>query len=253
MKPDCKLQIPAECKFPFVYKNLPYTTCTGVDATNTMWCSTDRTYAGQWKQCNDPCSGKWSVKAIASTVVAGSVALTGIGLMGAAIHNNQKHGEFNPFVQKPVGGEVTPGATAVVTVAPVVVTVTGAPFLIQAPVSQAPGAPAVGVMGQVISVPASTVAEGRRLRALAAIPVEIDVPVGVLVTPAVAPTTTMGPTEANQHMGLLIVGVLLVACCLGCICSVAVAHYAGFGKKRKQRVDPNANQAGYPQAYDSNE
>merc|ERR1719454_1583052 len=93
----CKMIIPPECVLPFTYKGLVYHTCTGTDAMNTLWCSTTGTYSGKWKECTDPCKKQWGAKKIASTVIAGSVAATGVGLMAAAIANNQKSGHFNPF------------------------------------------------------------------------------------------------------------------------------------------------------------
>jgi len=226
--PSCKLEIPAECVFPFTYKGLEYTTCTGVDAVRTMWCSVEQKYEGHWRQCKDPCHNKWPVKLIASTALAGSVAAAGLGLIAAAVHK---------------GAQKT-------TAAP---TGTTAPaFVLKEPVSAVPGGVAVGVMEQIVAEPArrmNGLGSSRQLQGAATpIPVEIDVPVGVLVG---SNKPTMGPAEANQHLGLLIVGIGLVICCVGCLCSIAVAHAAGFGKKKKRAVDPSDNQAGYPQAYDA--
>jgi len=89
-----------------------------------MWCSTTTEYDGHWKQCIDPCKNKWPVKKIASTVVAGSVAATGIGLIAAAVANKKHGGDFNPFAPNgPVGEKKpTPAPAATATAAPIATT-----------------------------------------------------------------------------------------------------------------------------------
>jgi len=229
--PSCKLEIPSECQFPFTYKGLEYTTCTGVDAVKTMWCSVERKYEGHWRQCKDPCHNKWPVKLIASTAIAGTVAAAGLGLIAAAVHKGAQ--------------------SQTVTAAPAGSATTAAAFMLKEPVSLVPGGVAVGVMETVVSEPARRMnGLGRQLQGTTAGPimVEVDVPVGVL---AGSYKPTMGPAEANQHLVWLMVGIGLVICCVGCLCSIAVAHAAGFGKKKKRAVDPSDNQAGYPQAYDA--
>jgi len=101
-KPNCNMQIPTACVFPFTYKGLSYTTCTGVDAVGKMWCSETKAFGGQWAECKNPCVNKWPAKRIASTVVAGSVAATGLGLIIAAVAEDEAkhqhhHHHNNPF------------------------------------------------------------------------------------------------------------------------------------------------------------
>lgn len=119
-KPNkCSLKVPSSCKLPFNYKGVVYSTCTGTDAMSTLWCSEDSNYAGRWKACTDPCKGKWPVKKIVGSVVAGGIAATGIGLTAAAMAKSAKYGHFNPFYE----GQKVPKASEVHT--------TGAPHLLQ--------------------------------------------------------------------------------------------------------------------------
>jgi hypothetical protein len=112
---NCHITVPTGCVIPFTYKGLSYHTCTGVDAVDTLWCSTAATYSGGWKRCHNPCKNQWPAKKIASTVIAGSVAATGLGLMTAAVVNNHQTGHFDPFYHfglRPVGNEhITPAPT----------------------------------------------------------------------------------------------------------------------------------------------
>jgi carbonic anhydrase len=278
-KPSCHLQIPAECKLPFVYKSLTYTTCTGVDALRTMWCSTDTVYAGHWKECKDPCKGAWPAKKIAGAVIAGSVGATGIGLITAAIVNDAKTGHFDPFAGikgiKPVGAEKTAPAPT-----PTQPTVTnGPPFQIS---PATPGHP--GVMGQYVQVPETPTrllsaatpslssllgqmgldsgsksssfmnglqngASGKSAPAPVkkeTVVVTMEIPVGVEVTPRV---TTMGPEEVARRSTLLFGFIGIMVCVCGCLCSVAAAHLGGFGKKRTRRMNVAPYEA-YPQHGD---
>lgn len=120
----CKLTVPDSCKLPFNYKGVVYSTCTGTDAMSTLWCSEDSNYQGRWKACTDPCKGKWPVKKIVGSVVAGGIAATGIGLTAAAMANSAKNGHFNPFYHGEKGQIKGKGGGAVVHT-------TGAPHLIQ--------------------------------------------------------------------------------------------------------------------------
>merc|ERR1719421_35551 len=47
----CKIERPSGCMFPFSYKGITYTTCTGVDAMDVLWCSTTTQYQGKWLTC----------------------------------------------------------------------------------------------------------------------------------------------------------------------------------------------------------
>lgn len=121
--PDCTMTIPDNCVFPFVYKSLTYTACTGVDAVagQNMWCSTSATYGGHWAECKDPCKGHWPVKKIVGSVAASSVAAVGLGLLiDSAVKGDipnpfEHHGTVAPqqiiVIQKPVAPQ--PGVPAI--------------------------------------------------------------------------------------------------------------------------------------------
>lgn len=245
----CKLKVPAEC-VPFQYKGLAYTSCTGVDAIHTMWCSTTPVYSGKWKECHSSCKQNWPAKKIASTVIAGSVAATGLGLISAAIANDAQNGNFNPFGGMG-GGKKQKAAEPV--------PATNGPIVHVIPPS--PGRP--GVDGRIVQVPARLLqSASNALNALLSgiganagaptsapsagttvsmVKVEVPVPVRVAVTPY---TTTMGPEEVYRRIWGYIAIIGVFVCCVGCICSIAAAHMGGFGKK-KHKHSPVAPEQGF--------
>jgi len=203
----CQMIIPPECTFPFEYKGLTYSTCTGVDTMQTMWCSTAKTYGGKWKQCKDPCKNKWSVKAIAGAVVAGSVAATGVGLIGAAIAHNKNN-------NKPLFG----GAAA--TPAPAAAPVTGIPVveIIRPAVPGVPG----------LEEKITPVVEARLLEAA---------PASKTFLPQ--QSATIGAAESNTRLaGIFVLGAVVIL-------SVGVALYAGLS--RKKRVHAEKDEQAYSQ------
>jgi len=300
---SCKLQIPATCKFPFVYKGITYSTCIGTDSLRTLWCSTDSVYAGHFAECTDPCKGgKWPAKKIASTVIAASVAATGLGLITAAMVNEAKKHNGNPFGIKPVGQQpaTTPAPGAPVTYSAVVDlqhAEVGKPGLAELIISQNPlptsvpppaeaeaqaaaeaQAPAAlqAAIAQTFPSPfpspAPLIAAARLLsqtsNALAnllgqvgpaapsagapsagatvvKVPVEVDVPVKVVVSPI---TTTMGPEKATMRLWLLIGVVTLIVLALGFICSLGAAFAGGYGQRKGARTAPEEEEEEYIQA-----
>merc|ERR1712131_214882 len=44
--------VPA-CHFPFIYKGKQYDSCTTVDNSGSLWCSTTYNYQGKWRTCTD--------------------------------------------------------------------------------------------------------------------------------------------------------------------------------------------------------
>lgn len=204
---DCQLVVPADCVLPFSYKGLQYSSCTGVDVVQKLWCSKDAVYAGRWSKCTDQCSGKWPVKKIVSTVVAGSVAATGIGLAAAAVANQAKHGKFNPFGGlngiQPVGDE-TIGSRRRKT--KMKMASKGQPFVI-VPATETHA----GVMGQIIS-------DGRRL-------LTVDAPVHM----------PMVSTDASQ-LGPIFAFAFIVFVFF--VCGIAAPGMRSFARKRKTPVEP---------------
>mmetsp|Transcript_63802 Transcript_63802/g.101109 ORF Transcript_63802/g.101109 Transcript_63802/m.101109 type:complete len:237 (-) Transcript_63802:62-772(-) len=95
---SCGCDPAPECVSGFYYRSAYYEGCTDADAYNTKWCSTTKHYSGLWKPCyqKKDCELKNKIGGIVGGVVAGGVAVTGIGLIAAAIHKsieeeNKKH------------------------------------------------------------------------------------------------------------------------------------------------------------------
>merc|ERR1712131_225542 len=42
-----------DCHFPFIYKGKQYDSCTTVDNSGSLWCSTTYNYQGKWRTCTD--------------------------------------------------------------------------------------------------------------------------------------------------------------------------------------------------------
>jgi len=219
-RPSCKLTAPPECVFPFVYKSLTYTTCTGVDTKDTLWCSKDAVYNGKWKQCSDPCKDKWPVKAIVGSVVAGGVAVAGVGLIAAAVDHENKH-PGTPFLgsswgrRRKAGGwfaKPTPPPSAEVAVA--------------APVPQPPVLPpnvGVGVAAPV------AVAQPEML------PPNVGVGVAVESVPVAVPGRLLGALRGPANVPVATMGPLIA---LAAVVSIVAAGaiYHGINRKKQKRA-----------------
>jgi len=86
----CQVTIPDECVFPFTYKGKNYTTCTGVDAKNALWCSKTYKYTASFAICDQSCDD-FPYGAVIGGSVGGAVALAGVGAITGVVVTNQQN------------------------------------------------------------------------------------------------------------------------------------------------------------------